>query len=57
VAPPGGAVRRADGKAPMHLGQCVAWALDGPVVAQVYPEFAASAAPPADDTPPPQQRD
>jgi len=53
----GVAVRRADGKQPMHLGQCVAWALDGPVVAQVYPEFAASAAPPADDTPPPQQRD
>jgi hypothetical protein len=49
-------VRRADGKAPMHLGQCVAWALDGPVVAQVYPEFAAFEAPPADDTPA-QQRD
>jgi hypothetical protein len=34
----------------------VAWALDGPVVAQVYPEFAAFEAPPADDTPA-QQRD
>lgn len=42
------AVRRADGKPPMHLGQCVAWALDGEAVAAVYPEFAPRpAAPPA----------
>lgn len=39
----GDAVRRDDGKPPMHLGQCVAWALDGAAVAGVYPEFAARA--------------
>lgn len=36
----GAPVRRADGKPPMHLGQCVAWALDGETVAAIYPEFA-----------------
>ena len=44
----GVALRRADGKAPMHLGQCVGWALVGPIVAEVYPEFALRpAGPPA----------
>lgn len=36
----GDAVRRPDGQAPMHLGRCVAWALDGEPVARIYPEFA-----------------
>ena len=44
-------LRRADGKQPMHLGQCVAWALDGPAVAKVYPDFAAGAVPPIKQTP------
>jgi len=47
----GVALRRADGKAPLHLGQCVAWALDGQAVAQVYPDFATRAMPPADNPP------
>ena len=25
---------------PYHLGRCIAWAFDGPVVARVYPQFA-----------------
>jgi hypothetical protein len=29
----------ADGRPPMHLGQCKAWAFDGPVVEKVYPMF------------------
>lgn len=37
-----------DGKPPQHLGQCKAWAFDGPVVARIYPEFASLRAPPAD---------
>ena len=28
-----------DGRPPMHLGQCKAWAFDGPVVEKVYPMF------------------
>lgn len=28
-----------DGRPPMHLGQCHAWAFDGPVVQKVYPMF------------------
>ncbi len=28
-----------DGRPPMHLGQCRAWAFDGPVVEKVYPMF------------------
>ena len=48
----GVAVRRADGKVPMHLGQCVAWALGGDVVAAVYPEFATRPAAAADGLPP-----
>jgi hypothetical protein len=30
-----------DGQPPPHLGTCTTWALDGPVVARVYPQFAA----------------
>lgn len=29
----------ADGRPPMHLGQCHTWAFDGPVVQRVYPMF------------------
>jgi hypothetical protein len=29
----------ADGRPPMHLGQCRAWDFDGPVVEKVYPMF------------------
>ncbi|HSV83171.1 MAG TPA: DUF2889 domain-containing protein [Ramlibacter sp.] len=29
-----------DGQPPPHLGTCRTWALDGPVVARLYPEFA-----------------
>ena len=29
-----------DGQPPQHLGQCKAWAFDGPVVGRIYPEFA-----------------
>ncbi|MBN9372531.1 DUF2889 domain-containing protein [Hydrogenophaga sp. YM1] len=32
-APPG------DGRPPAHLGQCVSWDFDGPVVEKVYPMF------------------
>ena len=28
-----------DGSPPLHLGQCTAWAFDGPVVQKVYPMF------------------
>jgi hypothetical protein len=28
-----------DGSPPMHLGQCLAWDFNGPVVARVYPMF------------------
>ncbi|ABE36248.1 hypothetical protein DR64_8101 [Paraburkholderia xenovorans LB400] len=31
-----------DGRPPSHLGTCLTWAFDGPVVAQLYPEFARS---------------
>lgn len=48
----GVAVRRADGEAPMHLGQCVAWALEGDAVAAIYPEFATRPAVAAKDLPP-----
>jgi hypothetical protein len=27
-------------KPPQHLGRCVAWDFDGPVVARIYPQFA-----------------
>ena len=29
----------ADGQPPMHLGQCLAWDFNGPVVEKVYPMF------------------
>jgi hypothetical protein len=29
----------ADGRPPMHLGQCLAWDFNGPVVEKVYPMF------------------
>ena len=29
----------AEGQPPLHLGQCRAWAFDGPVVEKVYPMF------------------
>jgi hypothetical protein len=25
---------------PYHLGRCIAWDFDGPVVARIYPQFA-----------------
>ena len=28
-----------DGRPPAHLGQCVSWDFDGPVVEKVYPMF------------------
>lgn len=28
-----------DGKPPRHLGQCHGWAMDGPIVARLYPQF------------------
>lgn len=28
-----------DGRPPPHLGTCLSWALDGPVVAKIYPMF------------------
>lgn len=30
---------RGDGKPPPHLGKCLAWDFDGPVVARLYPQF------------------
>ena len=30
---------RPDGQPPAHLGQCLAWDFNGPVVARVYPMF------------------
>jgi len=35
-----GVVPAANGEPPYHLGRCIAWDFDGPVVARVYPQFA-----------------
>lgn len=35
----GDVIQVTDGKPPNHLGKCAAWAFDGPVVQQHYPQF------------------
>jgi hypothetical protein len=47
----------ADGRPPMHLGQCLAWDFNGPVVEKVYPMFFRWQPPPCTEPAVPVSRD